>query len=87
MPDPEKLSLYQTRSCPYCERVRGLMRRIGLDLELRDINASAARRRELIEATGRQTVPCLRIDHDDGSSEWMHESADIIEYLEEHFGS
>ena len=87
MPDREKLSLYQTRSCPYCEYVRSLMRRIGLDLELRDINASSALRMELIEATGRQTVPCLRIDHDDGRSEWLHESADIIEYLEEHFGS
>jgi glutaredoxin len=81
------LSLYQTSFCPYCERVRSVMRRIGLDLEIRDINASSAMRMELIEATGRQTVPCLRIDRDDGSSEWMHESADIIEYLEEHFGS
>ena len=81
------LSLYQTRSCPSCERVRSLMRRIGLDLEIRDINTSSALRLELIEATGRQTVPCLRIDHEDGSSEWMHESADIIEFLEENFGS
>ena len=87
MISPARLSLYQTRSCPYCERVRSLMRRIGLDLEIRDINTSSALRLELIEATGRQTVPCLRIDHDDGSSEWMHESADIIEFLEENFGS
>ena len=87
MPDPEKLSLYQTRSCPYCERVRGALRRLGLDIEIRDINASSALRVELIEATGRQTVPCLRIDRDDGTSEWLHESSDIIEHLEEHFGS
>lgn len=87
MISPACLSLYQTRTCPYCERVRSLMRRIGLDIEIRDINANSELRRELIQATGRQTVPCLRIDHDDGSSEWMHESADIIEYLEEHFGS
>jgi len=62
------------------------MRHLALDLEIRDLNASSERRRELIEATGRQTVPCLRIDRDDGPSEWMHESADIIAYLEEHFG-
>jgi glutathione S-transferase len=80
------LSLSQTRSCPYCERVRVHLRRLDLDLEIRDINSSSALRLELIEATGRQTVPCLRIDHDDGRSEWMHESADIIEYLEQHFG-
>jgi glutathione S-transferase len=80
------LSLYPTRSCPYCERVRVHLRRLDLGLEIRDINSSSALRMELIEATGRQTVPCLRIDHDDGRSEWMHESADIIEYLEQHFG-
>jgi glutathione S-transferase len=86
MPELGKLSLYQTRSCPYCELVRVHLRRLDLDLEIRDINSSSALRLELIEATGRQTVPCLRIDHDDGRSEWMHESADIIEYLEQHFG-
>jgi glutathione S-transferase len=63
------------------------MRRLGLELEICDINANSAVRMELIQATGRQTVPCLRIDHDNGPAEWMHESADIMEYLEEHFGS
>ena len=87
MPDLGKLSLYQTRSCPYCERVRVHLRRLDLDIEIRDINSNSALRMELIEATGRQTVPCLRIDHVDGPSEWMHESADIIAYLGERFGS
>jgi glutathione S-transferase len=63
------------------------MRRLDLDLEIRDLHASSKRRLELIEATGCQTVPCLRIDHDDGSSEWLHESAAIVAYLDEHFGS
>jgi glutaredoxin len=87
MPNSENLSLYQTHSCGYCERVRRLLRRIDLDIEIRDLNTSSELRRELVEATGRQTVPCLRIDNADGTSEWMHESADIIDYLEEHFGS
>ncbi len=80
-----QLSLYQYYSCAYC----GLVRRAidGLDLEpeieLRDIHESSARRGELVEATGRMTVPCLRIESDDGSIEWMHESSRIIQYLEE----
>jgi glutathione S-transferase len=80
------LSLYQTAYCPYCERVRAAVRRLGLDIEARDIDAKAAWRSELVKATGRQTVPCLRIEHADGEDEWLHESADIIGYLDERFG-
>jgi glutathione S-transferase len=81
------LTLYQTVSCPYCERVRGALRRLGANIPTRDIDAKTEWRRELHEATGRQTVPCLRIEAEDGSVEWMHESADIIEYLEDRFGA
>jgi glutathione S-transferase len=31
-------------------------------------------------------VPCLRIEKEDGSSEWMYESKDIIAYLDERYG-
>jgi glutaredoxin 2 len=40
-----------------------------------------------VEATGRRTVPVLRIEHDDGRVEWMPESADIVDYLRERFRS
>lgn len=87
MPEASDLALYQTQFCPYCERVRQALARLGVDVERRDINESPARRRELVEATGRQTVPCLRIARPDGDDEWMHESADIIAYLEARFGA
>ena len=87
MSDPSQIALYQTAFCPYCERVRSAARRLGVDLELRDIDESSARRKELVKATGRQTVPCLRIERVDGSVEWMHESSDIIDYLERRFGA
>jgi glutaredoxin len=87
MPDTSDLSLYQTQFCPYCERVRRALARLGVSVELRDIGQSAARRRELVEATGRQTVPCLRIADEAGGARWMHESADIIAYLEARFAA
>jgi len=87
MSDAAGLSLYQTRFCPYCHRVRDAIERLGLDVELRDIGEDPLRRRELSQATGRQTVPCLRIEREDGTVEWMHESADIIAYLEARVGS
>jgi glutaredoxin len=85
--DSSRMSLYQTSFCPYCERVRSAARRLGLDLPLRDIDEDSTRREELVGATGRQTVPCLRIEREDGSVEWMHESEDIVAYLEERFGA
>lgn len=75
------LSLYHFESCPYCQRVRAAMARLSLELELRDIQVQPKYREELVAATGRQMVPCLRIE-DGGKTRWMHESADIIRYLE-----
>jgi glutathione S-transferase len=30
-------------------------------------------------------VPCLRIEHEDGHSEWMYESDEIVAYLQRRF--
>jgi glutathione S-transferase len=76
------LSLYHFEGCPYCGRVRAALGRLGLALELRDIHKESRYRDELVAATGRQTVPCLRIE-EGGKTRWMHESLDIIRYLEE----
>jgi glutaredoxin len=83
--DPSQLSLYQFDSCPYCERVRAALARLGLALEMRDIHAKPAYRDELVAATGKSMVPCLRIDAPNGPPRWMHESADIIRFLEREF--
>ncbi len=75
------LSLYHFDGCPYCDRVRSAMARLHIELELRDIKQVAKYREELVAATGRQMVPCLRIDAT-GPARWLHESADIVRYLE-----
>lgn len=75
------LSLYHFDGCPYCDRVRAAMARLHIELELRDIKQVAKYRDELVTATGRQMVPCLRIENS-GSARWLHESADIVRYLE-----
>ena len=87
MSEDSPLTLYQTVFCPFCERVRGALRRLDATIAVRNIDAKAEWRRELVEATGRQTVPCLRIEQEDGSFEWMHESADIVDYLQRELGS
>jgi len=75
------LSLYHFVSCPYCALVRRAIDELGVDVELRDIHQDPERRRELVDATGRQTVPCLRIESEDGSVRFLPESRDIVDYL------
>lgn len=79
------LALYYEPACPYCLRVLRAMRRLGVDIELRDVVAEPRWREELFAARGRGTVPVLRIAHPDGPVEWMPESLDIVAYLERRF--
>lgn len=87
MSEPRHLSLYEYASCPFCRRVRGYLQQIGKDVESRDIMREPEHLVELVNATGRQMVPCLRIEGDDGEVQWMHESADIIAWLQDHFAA
>lgn len=82
----KQLALYQFASCPFCVRVRQAIDRLGVEVELRDVRRDPERLRELVQATGRTTVPCLRIEGPGGQVRWMHESAEIVRWLEEHCG-
>lgn len=89
-PEPEandsRLALYQYDGCPYCMRVRSVMDALGVEIELRDTLYDGDNIAELVEATGRRTVPVLRIEEPDGEVSWLPESADIIRYLQQRFG-
>ena len=63
---PKGLSLYHFDGCPYCGRVRDAMARLDLEIELRDIHTHPNFRSELVAATGKQMVPCLRIEQASG---------------------
>ena len=78
------LALYQFRACPFCVKVRHAMRRLGLNIELRDARKDPVHAAELRSEGGRYQVPCLRIENEDGIA-WLYESKDIIRWLEERF--
>lgn len=75
------LALYQYRACPFCVKTRRAMRRLGVDLELRDAKGDPRHRQDLLERGGRLQVPCLRIPTGDGGERWLYESDDIIAFL------
>ena len=79
------LALYQFKTCPFCIKVRQEMRRLALDIELRDAQHDDGHREALQQGGGKGVVPCLHIREENGASRWMYESADIIAYLRGRF--
>ena len=62
-----------------------IMRRLGLNIELRDARGDMQWRQQLLAEGGRLQVPCLYIPQSSGDAQWLYESDDIIAYLEERF--
>lgn len=79
------MSIYQYAACPFCVKTRRAIKRLGLNMELRDAKNDPQYRLELERQGGKQQVPCLRIEEPDGIT-WMYESSDIVAYLNRRFG-
>ena len=79
------LALYQFKTCPFCIKVRRAMRGLSLNIELRDAQHDPQHREALLQGGGQIKTPCLRITDEQGNSQWMYESDDIIQYLRQRF--
>lgn len=53
--------MYATRFCPYCVRARGLFASRGWDFTEISVDTDPALRREMMEKSGRYTVPQIWI--------------------------
>lgn len=80
-----KMALYHFKTCPFCIKVRHEMGRLSLPIELRDAQHDTEHKEALLQGGGKVQTPCLRIIGDDGQVQWMYESADIIQYLQQRF--
>jgi glutaredoxin len=81
----QKLKLYQFHACPFCIKVRRVMKRLSLNIETRDAKNHPQYRNELLKDGGKIKVPCLRIEDEHGNFTWMYESNDINKYLQDRF--
>ena len=77
-----KLELYYFPSCPFCQIVLRSISHLGLKGKLTNIHVDSQAREKLFQDTKRYTVPCLYIDNNP-----MHESYDIIAWLEKNEGT
>lgn len=78
----KNLALYQYHMCPFCVKVRRTIKRLNLNIELRDAKGDSLFAEELLSQGGKKQVPCLRIENSDGTVNWMYESDTINQYLE-----
>jgi glutaredoxin len=81
------LALYHFPTCPFCLKTRRVIRRLSLDIELRNARSDEAHRAALIAGGGKPQVPCLLITDANGQQTWLYESDAISAYLNREFGA
>lgn len=71
----QKVLMYSTAVCPYCIRAEALLKRKGVaEIEKIRIDLEPERQAEMIEKTGRRTVPQIYIgDTHVGGCDDLHE--------------
>jgi glutaredoxin len=72
-----KLKLYYFESCPYCRLVINCIEEHNIKVDYMDIWSSEEILNDLINKTGRKTVPVLFIDEKP-----FPESSEIVKWLE-----
>ncbi|MCK5941927.1 MAG: glutathione S-transferase N-terminal domain-containing protein [Planctomycetes bacterium] len=79
------IQLFFDPRCPFCRRVIDHLERNDIDFEQKEISLAepSETRDELIALGGKSQVPFL---NDPERDVRMYESADIIAYVDEHYG-
>lgn len=57
-----KIEIYTKATCPYCHRAKALLSAKGVSFEELPIDGNAEKREEMIQRSGRTTVPQIFID-------------------------
>ena len=74
-------ALYFRADCGACISVRLAAWWNGISLQYRDTGKSKEYELELTNGGSKKQVPCLRIDEADGTTNWLYEAQNIIDYL------
>ncbi|WP_298940201.1 glutaredoxin [uncultured Psychromonas sp.] len=78
---PKSMSLYYYDACPFCAMTRKAIQKLGVSIEPRNIQQNNQHRSDLIQGGGKKQVPCLRIEHSNGETQWLYESSDIVNFI------
>ena len=58
----QQIEVYSTHDCPWCVRAKTLLESKGLDYEEIEISSDTAHALEMVERSGRRTVPQVFIE-------------------------
>jgi glutaredoxin len=83
--DCRSLVLYQFKTCPFCLKVRQEIHRLALPVEQRDAQHDIHNKTELLQGSGHDQVPCLKVTDATGQVQWIKDSGVIISYLNQRF--
>ncbi|MGV6825457.1 MAG: glutaredoxin family protein [bacterium] len=76
------MTLFQFKTCPFCIKTRIAMAKCGLNIRKQDAQFDNSARNQLLQATGKVQVPCLKIG-EGSDAKWLLESDEIIAYFEQ----
>ena len=76
------MTLYQFKTCPFCIKVRRAIKRQSLNIQFLDAQHDNQHRQQLMQGGGQIQVPCLKVIDDEGNTNWLYESNQIIGYLQ-----
>lgn len=74
------LQLYHSVTCLFCFRVRIAFWMIGFKVKMKNVLFPFSNSAELIAGGGSPQVPCLRIEKENGTVQWLYESGDIVRF-------
>ena len=71
--DSQPIVMYTTRFCPFCSRARQLLSFKGWDYEEIAVDFDAEKRSQMVEKSGRRTVPqiWIGVEHVGGCDELL----------------
>ncbi|THE63828.1 glutaredoxin [Salinadaptatus halalkaliphilus] len=75
------ITIYELPGCPYCAKVRSKLDELELEYDIIEVPRSHSERTEVEAVSGQTGVPVI-IDDAHGV-DGMHESDDIVDFLEE----
>jgi len=58
----KQIEVYSGNNCPWCVRARALLQSKGLDFEEINISSQAERTQEMVQRSGRRSIPQIFID-------------------------
>lgn len=74
-----QVTLYYTPQCPYSQKVLSYLRKLSLDIPMKNVKIDNPARKELEEIGGYLVVPCLIVN-----GQAIYDANDIIAWLIAH---